>query len=948
VSINNIARKTLSETAEKILKNRYYLRDENGNVKEDWYDLCMRISERVAREESDSSNKELFQNKFFNMMYNLECIPNSPALKNTGDHNTASSFACYVFHIKDDLRDIFQVLAKTAEIQKYGGGTGYDFSALRPSGSEIKGANGITNGPLSFMKIFDLAIGRIIQQGGLRPGAQMGTLNIYHPDIIDFIRSKRKTGELTCFNISVTIDDNFMEILNSDSSRIFKAHHEFFGDEVFFVFEKETLKRHKFNKNDDYIKNKYISYLDLWNIIIENAWEEGDPGLQFIDEINRFNPIPSNKLITTNPCVVGDSLVAVADGRNIVSIKQLAEENKDVPVYCCDPKTGEIVIRKGSQFRKTRENVEVWKVTLDDNSSIIATPDHKFLLWGGISKELKDLKSSDQLISFKITYQENKEQLVESRMNHKVVSIEFYGYEDVYNCNVDEHHTVAYVTSVEKRIIGKKKPREVLSCLSGINIKNCGESSLYDRESCVLASLSLPKFIIRNREIIENNDIDEQLLLEESLKCFNFIKFKDVIETSTRFLDNLIDANNFTLKEIEEATKASRKIGIGFMGWADMLIMLKIPYNSDIAFKLAEIISEFVQNTSMNYSIELAKEKGKFPLFNKSKFDYKNVEEYRFHYKNVEGSRCDWKYTEEQLKLYGIRNSTLMVQAPTGTISRIANVSFGIEPLYKLAFLSAIMKMQNEKDILFINENFINELKKLHLDNDEDIIDEIQETGSCQDIDELDEDLRLIFLTASDIKFNDHIKMQSSFQKWFCNNISKTINMSSSSTISDVDNAYRMSYNLKCRGTTIFRDGCKDYLGGQVLKSVKNKKDNFYITPLKRKRPKITSGSMEKINTSLGKLFIYIGEDEYGICEVVAMLGKTGSENSAFVEALGRTVSIALQNNVEIKEIITQLRGITSNPVRDNTDMISSVAEGIAIAIERYCNRKNVILNISQ
>ncbi len=556
----------LSVNAVRVLKRRYLLKDEDGNVIETPLQLFGRIAKAVALDPES-------EDEFLNMLVNLEFLPNTPTLINAGT-DLGQLSACFVIPVEDSLVSIFDAVKSMALIQQSGGGTGFSFSRLRPSGDIVKSTKGVASGPVSFMRVFDTTTD-IIKQGGKRRGANMGILRADHPDIIEFITAKTKEGHLTNFNISVAVDDKFMKAVREDGEY-----------ELINPRNREIVKK---------VKAK-----DIWNLIITMAWRTGDPGVVFIDEINRHNPTPNiGEMESTNPC---------------------------------------------------------------------------------------------------------------------------------------------------------------------------GEQPLLPYESCNLGSINLAK-------MVKDGKIDWENLGK-------------IINNAVRFLDNVIDINKYPLPQIEEITKANRKIGLGIMGFADMLVQLGIPYDSEDALKTGEEIMGFIQEKSHAASERLAIERGAFPNFPGS--TYKK----------------------------SIRNSTVTTVAPTGTISIIAGCSSGIEPLFAVSFVRNVMEGTR---LLEINPYFEAMAKERGFYSEE-LMMKIAKQGTLAGIDEVPDDIKRVFVTAFDIAPVWHVRMQAAFQKYTDNAVSKTINFPNDVDITEVEKAFMLAYELKCKGITVYRYGSKTqqvlYLGDRVDKFV--------------------------------------------------------------------------------------------------------------------------------
>jgi ribonucleotide reductase alpha subunit len=367
---SNIFRQLLSETAETVLARRYYLKDGNGNVLENWESLCRRVADAVAAVDSDLDDYEVVRKKFFDMISSLDFLPNSPCLMNAGT-DLGQLSACFVLPVDDSMDGIFTSIRNGALVHKTGGGTGYSFSRLRPKNSAVRSTQGVASGPLSFAAVFDAAT-ETIKQGGKRRGANMGVLRVDHPDIMDFISAKEDQNKFTNFNFSVAITDAFMAAVktNSDYDLIDPSNN--------CVVDSRNAAK-------------------VFDRIIDLAWHNGEPGVLFIDAANRSNPTPQlGEFEATNPCVTGDTLVAVADGRKAVPIRQLAEEGRDVPVFCRNSKGGASV-RMMRNPRLTGYGKPILNVTLDDGNAVRVTENHKFVLSDGSVKEAKDLAPGDSL-----------------------------------------------------------------------------------------------------------------------------------------------------------------------------------------------------------------------------------------------------------------------------------------------------------------------------------------------------------------------------------------------------------------------------------------------------------------------------------------------------------------------------------------------------------------------
>ena len=398
------------------------------------------------------------------------------------------------------------------------------------------------------------------------------------------------------------------------------------------------------------------------------------------------------------------------------------------------------------------------------------------------------------------------------------------------------------------------------------------------------------------------------------------------VDTAVHFLDNVIDANKYPIDKIEVTTKQSRKIGLGIMGFADMLLKLGIPYNSDQGIDIANKVMEFINERGHEASRKLAEKRGAFPAFSNS------------------------VYANEK----PIRNATVTTIAPTGTLSIIAGVSSGVEPVFAYAYIRNVM---DNTELIETSPILKNELEKRGLYNEE-LMHRIIQEGSLAHIEELPEDLRRIFVSAHDVSPIWHIKMQAAFQKYTDNAVSKTVNFPHSATREDVAEVYKLAYKLGCKGVTIYRDGSRD---SQVLNigKVNHKNENSEQSSLisneysqhsgniiPRDRPNITSGITEKVRIGCGNLYITVNYDDKGICEIFTNTGRHGGCPSQS-EATGRLASIALRSGISVDTIIEQLKGIRCpSTIRQKGLNVMSCPDAIARTIEKVTSMQNKSYNV--
>jgi ribonucleoside-diphosphate reductase alpha chain len=428
----------------------------------------------------------------------------------------------------------------------------------------------------------------------------------------------------------------------------------------------------------------------------------------------------------------------------------------------------------------------------------------------------------------------------------------------------------------------------------------CGEQPLLPYESCNLGSINLGK-------MVEKGEI-------------RWKRLKEVVKSAVLFLDNVIEVNSYPLPQIDEITKTNRKIGLGVMGWADMLIFLGIPYNAPEAIALGEKVMSFINDEGHAASRELAAKRGAFPNFIGSVFDKKGT---------------------------GIiRNATVTTIAPTGTISIIANASSGVEPLFAVSFVRQVM---DNNILVDVNPHFERIAKEQGFYSVE-LMQRIAEHGTVQDIAEVPEEIRKIFVTAHDITPEVHIEMQAAFQKYTDNAVSKTVNFPNDASIEDVEKVFRLAYKMDCKGVTIYRDGSRDM---QVLST--GKKEEVAPPPIdekkliKRERPKALKGWTYQMQTGCGPLYVTVNEDKSGLFELFTTMGKAGGCAASQCEAIGRMVSLAWRSGVQARQVVKQLLGISCHAQSGFGDnKVLSCADAVAKAIQTHLKLSGVDADFDQ
>ncbi len=688
----------LSENAKVVLQRRYLAKDRKGKMTETPDGMFRRVARNLSQAElnygaSDKLRSQV-EEEFYRVMRNLEFLPNSPTLMNAGRKLQQLS-ACFVLPVEDSLEGIFSTVKQTALIHQSGGGTGFSFSRLRPEGDIVGSTGGVASGPVSFINVFD-ATTDVAKQGSTRRGANMGILDVTHPDIIKFIRSKEDGQRLNNFNISVGVTEAFME-------------KEKRGEDYDLINPRTGQLTGKQNDRE------------VFKLIAELAWQTGDPGIVFLDRINRDNPNPQlGNIESTNPC---------------------------------------------------------------------------------------------------------------------------------------------------------------------------GEQALLPYESCNLGSINLACML--------HHGPDKATI--------NWKRLGQVVYTAVRLLDNVIDMNDYPIEEIARMSRDTRRIGVGVMGWADMLVQMGVRYDSDEALELAREVMKFIQEQTHGASEDLAEERGNFPAWEDSV------------YNQAENRRP-------------MRNLAPVTIAPTGTISIIAGASSGIEPLFALSYARNVM---DGTRLVELNPYFETLAHHEGFYSDE-LMEQLMKTANLEKLD-LPQWVKDVFRTSREIEPKWHVLMQAAFQAHVDNSVSKTVNLPAEATREDVQNAYLLAYLTNCKGITVYRDGSR---AEQVL-NVGRRKETDHQTQdggaTTLERPRLMNGVTERFRTGHGNMYITLNLRETGKpFELFANLGKAGGCDSAQLEAVSRMASLALRSGVDPGEIIYNLGGITCCPAWDDGKQVKSAPDAMAHMLRRH------------
>jgi len=439
--------------------------------------------------------------------------------------------------------------------------------------------------------------------------------------------------------------------------------------------------------------------------------------------------------------------------------------------------------------------------------------------------------------------------------------------------------------------INRDNPTPALGEIESTN--PCGEQPLLPYESCNLGSINLERMV---KDTPAGPEID-------------YTRLGDAVTGAVHFLDNVIDRNHYPLPEIEHMTKGNRKIGLGVMGFADMLIRLGIPYNAEEALRVGEQIMEFIREKARAASVQLARDRGAFPNHDRSIYATADAP---------------------------VRNATITTIAPTGTLSIIAGCSGGVEPLFAVVFTRNILDGQRLLEVHPLFERIAKERGFYS----EALMEKISQHKTIAEIEDIPEDVRRVFVTAYDVSPEWHVRMQAAFQTHTDNAVSKTVNFRQEATSEDIRSVYMLAYRLGCKGVTVYRDGSRQE---QVLTTGKQEAAPAeqprgvmqHIKP--RPRPQVTRGATYKTKTGCGNLYITINEDEYGLCEVFTSMGKQGGCQASQAEAVSRLISLALRSGVAPQSVIEQLKGNRCPQVAwENGGTTLSCADAISKAIERH------------
>jgi ribonucleoside-diphosphate reductase alpha chain len=735
------------------LINHYIYLARRGQMKKSFKEVLTLIAAKKFDNYADRITE------YYTLMTEQDFLPNSPTMMNAGARLGQLS-ACFVLGMPDDMNDIMKSTSDAALIFKSGGGVGINYSDLRHEGDIVASTSGVASGPVSFMNIIN-TVTEVVKQGGKRRGANMGILEVWHPDIEKFITNKTQPGILENFNVSVGIWEDFWTAMVDSADG------------------KYTLRSPR-----DRSPVKEVNAHQLIDIIALSAWKSAEPGLIFFDNINKYNVFAKARgmpLRATNPCVTADTWVATSEGPRMV--KDLIGKPFGAVV------NGTVWQSDGFFITGVKP---VYKLRTKEGHELRLTKDHKVAVkQNGLSFEWKEagqLKPGDSVV-LAHTETEGKKYVVLQKQTTVFSELIEDGTETVYDAQVPGIN--AFVAN-------------------GIVVHNCGEQSLYPYESCNLGSINLANLVKRKAD---------------GQYEFDWQRYEETIRKTTRFLDNVIDMNNYPVPEIDRASKESRRIGLGVMGVADLLYKLRIPYNSKEGYEFQSKLAEALTYYSMEESVALARSRGEFDLCPKTEYPEGKIPVAGYYEKPKGEHYYDWDALITKIKKNGIRNVLTTTVAPTGTLSMIADCSNGMEPTFALVFEKRVTVGR----FFYTNKIFEQVLRENGLYSDEILAKIADNYGSVRGLQEIPEWIQNIFVTAMDIHWSDHLMAQAVWQEWIGNAIAKTINMPHDVSADDVKAAYLLAHELGLKGITVYRDGSRHT---QVLHMTsENAEKTFEVEP---------------------------------------------------------------------------------------------------------------------
>lgn len=1040
---------------------KYALKNDEGFLELTPDDMHRRLAKEFARIEKKYPNP-ISEEEIFNLFKDFKwVVPQGSPMYGIGNNYSLSSLSnCVVVdNPADNVTSIMDAGKDLANLFKRRCGVGVDITTLRPENAKVNNSAGTTTGAWSFADFYSYVC-RMIGQNGRR-GALMISIDVRHPDVEKFALMKQDLKKVTGANVSIRVTDDFMKAVETDSD--FVLHYPVGSTTPTFT--------------------KTIKAKDLWNVIINCATKSAEPGLLMWDNIINNLPAhcyPAFKTLTTNPCITSDTLIAVADGRNYVSIGQLTREGKDVPVYSTNLVSGQVEIKMGRNPRLTGQTKEIWKLTLDDGSTFRATPDHRILKRDLSYTELKDLKPGDSLYPFnsfdsngyrqvsnsgklmsggairnrrqyrlidefhrndvdasnmaihhsnfdskddrienlvRMPHEEHRklhsermmgeknpyfrmseewkfnfaskpgeknpryidisnEKLIEEGQklfkqhgkisrkiwikaakengfpqtlnnqfrfnswdnfknqvanNHKVVSVEYVGHEDVYNITVDDNHNYHVITKVsdEKGVV-----------TSGFCVKNCGEIPLSAYDSCRLISINL-KHLVTNA-FTKDAQMDMEKL--ERVTKMAMRLSDDLIDLEIEKLVNIInlcdtESEKELWNKLLNACRNGRRTGLGTHGLADAVARCGIRYDSEEGIALIDKIYNCFRDAAYSTSVDLAEERGAFPIF-----------DWELEKNNDFIQRLPEEIKEKMAKA-GRRNIALLTNAPTGSVSIESQTSSGIEPVFKNSYTRRRKLDHSEQDT---KPDFVDDM------GDRWINFKVYHKNVQEYLKFANTDITPDFFVESDnINWQNRVRIQATIQKYIDHSISSTINLPKGTTPEVVGELYMNGWRLGLKGITVYVDGSRD----GVLITTETKKDTFkQHAAIKRKQSlncgihhvsvkgekwlilvglfdgkpyEVFGGLADKIeiptNIKIGEIIKkksghYLLQVDDIAVEAVDI--KEAFENTQYSD-LTRLVSLSLRHGADVKFVVEQI-------LKSETTSMTTFSKAVARVLKLY------------
>lgn len=910
-----------SNKARKIIASRYF-KTCQGKPENSLKQLVHRVVNQLADWAladgylETKTERKLYYRVLSYFLLNQYCAFNSPVWFNGGRFEKPQMSACFINSVEDSMESILDLIKIEGMLFKGGSGTGTNYSSIRGS-KESLSAGGIASGPLSFIKALDASAGAIKSGGANRRAARMCILNDTHPDVEEFVsiksKEEKKIHALVAGGFSSGIEGEAQQtVAFQNGNNTVRISHK-------FMRAVEANGEHNLINVRDRKIAKTLKAKDLWLNVAKNTWECGDPGVQFHDTIQSWNTLAnSGEIEASNPCFTGDTLVATTDGRNAVPIKDLVGTTVDV--YTWDHEKKKVVIAPMHSIRMTRSVAEVYRVVLDDGSSFKATPDHLIMLKNGEYRKVIDLKSGDSLNTFhsSLEYRANG-----SAYNHKVVSVEPAGQEDVYDGTVDKYHNFSIVTS-----------GTLTTPLSGIFVHNCAEFLAPNNTSCNLSSVNLARFYTN--------------------RSFDYTGFESICKILILAKETIVGHAAYPRPEIEFNTLDQRHLGLGFTNLGSFMMSMGFMYDSQEARAMTAAITSLMTAAAYHTSTELAGVAGPFGAYEANKAPMTRVldkhalytrtlaymddttnlnltEEERLHLKQfteiiwlpeirsktsqhiLEIARYAsslWDRTLEQGAVSGYRNAQVTCLAPTGTISFFMDANTtGIEPVLSLIQEKTLV---GGGSLTLVCDSVDKALASLGYSSAEAKAIEkcIVDNGTAEDCPALKSEHIEVFQTSfasgkgkRTLSWKSHIDMMAAAQPFLSGAISKTCNMPESSTPEDIANAYMYAWKSGIKCHAIYRDNSKS---AQPLVTKKDAK-------VEKKRAKGERNKPEEVRSSITHSFDISGHKGYitvGLfadgkpAEIFVKMAKEGSTICGLMDAISVSASMALQYGCPLEKLV--------------------------------------------